>query len=54
MIDSFGVGQYRHWNIPAAALERMLRFFAIYLPVTMMLPVEMVLRFRRIAMKPED
>jgi ABC-type transport system involved in multi-copper enzyme maturation permease subunit len=51
VIDAFEIGQVRHRDIPPLAAERMIRFFVLYLPVTLLLPVEMVLRFRRIAIR---
>jgi len=51
VLDSFDVGRFHHRNFPPVAIGRALRFLAIYLPVTLMLPVEMVLRFRRIAIR---
>jgi ABC-type transport system involved in multi-copper enzyme maturation permease subunit len=51
VLDSFDIGRYRYRDIPAVAVERVLRFFSIYLPVTLALPAEMVLRFRRIAIQ---
>ena len=43
----------RHYprSVPPLAVERALRFFTLYLPATLLLPVEMVLRFRRIAVR---
>jgi hypothetical protein len=51
VLDAFEIGRVRHRDIPPLAVERMIRFFVLYLPVTLMLPVEMVLRFRRIAIR---
>ena len=51
VIDAFEIDRVRHRDIPPLALERMIRFFVLYLPVTLLLPVEMVLRFRRIAIR---
>jgi hypothetical protein len=50
VIDAFDVAAAHH-DIPPRAIERTIRFFTLYLPITMMLPVEMVLRFRRIAIR---
>jgi ABC-type transport system involved in multi-copper enzyme maturation permease subunit len=36
---------------PADAIEALIRFFVLYLPATLFLPAEMVLRFRKIALR---
>jgi ABC-type transport system involved in multi-copper enzyme maturation permease subunit len=51
VLDAFEIGRVRHRDIPPRAIERTLRFAALYLPATLTLPVEMVLRFRRIAIR---
>jgi len=51
VLDAFEIGRVRHRDIPPLAIERMIRFVVLYLPVTLLLPVEMVLRFRRIAIR---
>ena len=49
VLDSFELGQHQPRDIPPRAFEMVIRFFRLYLPATLLLPVEMVLRFRRIA-----
>ncbi len=51
VLDAFEIGRVRHHDIPPLAVERMIRFSVLYVPVTLLLPVEMVLRFRRIAVR---
>ena len=46
LIDSLQPGRS---YLPVRTAELLLRFFAIYLPATLVLPLEMVLRFRRVA-----
>ena len=44
--------EFRHpREIPPRAMEKMLQFFTLYLPATLLLPVEMIWRFRRIAIR---
>ena len=40
-----------HTALISSDVERTIRFFLIYVPITLLLPAEMVLRFRRIAMR---
>jgi hypothetical protein len=51
VLDAFEIGRVRHHDIPPLAIERTIRFVVLYLPVTLLLPIEMVLRFRRIAIR---
>ena len=51
VLDAFDIGRARHRDIPPLAVERTIRFVVLYIPVVLMLPVEMVLRFRRIAIR---
>jgi ABC-type transport system involved in multi-copper enzyme maturation permease subunit len=51
VLDTFEIGQHHLRAIPPRAAEMSLRFFTLYLPVTLLLPVEMVWRFRRIAIR---
>jgi ABC-type transport system involved in multi-copper enzyme maturation permease subunit len=51
VLAAFEIGHYHSRAIPPRALEMSLRFFTLYLPVTLLLPVEMVWRFRRIAIR---
>jgi ABC-type transport system involved in multi-copper enzyme maturation permease subunit len=51
VLDAFEIGRSSPQSIPPRALEMSLRFFTLYLPVTLLLPVEMVWRFRRIAIR---
>lgn len=50
VLESFELGDRYPRAMPPLAFERALRFVTLYLPVTLLLPVEMVLRFRRIAL----
>jgi ABC-type transport system involved in multi-copper enzyme maturation permease subunit len=50
VLDAFEVDAGRR-TIPALAVERSLRFLMLYLPVTLVLPIEMVWRFRQIAIR---
>jgi ABC-type transport system involved in multi-copper enzyme maturation permease subunit len=51
VLEAFEIGERSHWEMPPLAVERTLRFFALYVPMTLLLPVEMVLRFRRVAIR---
>lgn len=48
VLESFNLGDRYPGSIPPLAFERALRFATLYLPVTLLLPLEMVVRFRRI------
>jgi ABC-type transport system involved in multi-copper enzyme maturation permease subunit len=50
VLASFDVVQHPR-DIPSRAIDLVVRFFILYLPVTLLLPVEMVWRFRRIAIR---
>jgi ABC-type transport system involved in multi-copper enzyme maturation permease subunit len=50
VLSAFEVGR-RPRDIPVEAIELVVRFFILYLPVTLLLPTEMVWRFRRIAIR---
>jgi len=49
VFDRFALDPRYPTAVSAEAIDGLLRFFAIYLPLTLLLPVEMVLRFRKIA-----
>jgi ABC-type transport system involved in multi-copper enzyme maturation permease subunit len=49
VFDRFTLHSRRPTLASEEAIEGLHRFFAVYLPLTLLLPVEMVLRFRRIA-----
>lgn len=49
VFDRFELNPRYPARVSAEAIEGLLRFFAIYVPLTLLLPVEMVLRFRKIA-----
>ena len=50
VFDRFDLqGRYSRRH-PDEAFDGLVRFYALYFPLTCLLPVEMVLRFRRIAM----
>ncbi|MBI3854071.1 MAG: ABC transporter permease subunit [Planctomycetes bacterium] len=49
VLSSFEIERHHPLEIPPRAVEMALRFFTLYLPVTLLLPAEMVWRFRRIA-----
>jgi hypothetical protein len=51
VLGTFEIGRHERRAIPPRALEMSLRFFTLYLPVTLLLPVEMVWRFRKIAIR---
>jgi hypothetical protein len=51
VLGAFDVGRRIAGDIPIRAADLVARFFAIYLPVSLLLPVEMVWRFRRIAIR---
>lgn len=50
VLASFDVNR-KPRDIPLRAIELSVRYFILYIPVTLLLPVEMVWRFRRIAIR---
>ena len=51
VLAAFEVDRAGPHPAPPHAVELFVRFLTLYLPVTLMLPVEMVWRFRRIAIR---
>jgi len=49
VFDRFLTGPRGSYRVSEEAMGALLRYYAVYLPLTLLLPVEMVLRFRKVA-----
>jgi ABC-type transport system involved in multi-copper enzyme maturation permease subunit len=51
VFDRFNVASRYRLDAAAVAFDGLFRFFILYLPLTLLLPVEMILRFRKTALR---